>query len=274
MFPVTINQDGSPIPNTQYPITNHQSPITNHQLRYNTHVNSRSTILLGTHFMPDRLHPTQKYHHTLNYWWKILLLATLGGLLGLAISFLQRPTYQAEAIFHATIDFTQVNAQNLTTEDGSPYQFTQYEEDLALLIVQETLLSKMNDAFTFAQNLDPTLDWEAFQANKQIRRYHALWYLRVSHPDPAIAQAVANFWAQIGDEALQAAQADGTAAPFVRVDLVSEAQLPGDPLFRIRNTLMLGGMLLGLVAGVIWVDRSAQVQNIVVEVGTGKTNKK
>jgi len=179
----------------------------------------------------------------------------------LGISYLQQPTYQAEAIFHATIDFTQVNAETLANEDGNPIQFTQYEEDLALLIVQETLLSKMNAVFAYAQNLDPNLDWESFEANKQIRRYHALWYLRVFHPDPGIAQAIANTWAEIGDQALQAAQGDGVAAPFVRVDLVSEAALPEEPLYRNRNTLMLGGMLLGLIGGVVWVDRRAQGQN-------------
>ena len=196
--------------------------------------------------MPDCLDPGHHFQNLLDNWWKITLVAILGGLLGLGISFLQKPMYEAEAIFHATIDFTKVNAQTLANDTGEPIQFTQYQEDLALLIVQETLLSKMNDVFAFAQNLDPTLDWETFEANKHIRRYHALWYLRVTHPDPGIAQAVANFWAEIGDEALQAAQTDGTAAPFVRVDLVSEAQLPGERLYRNRNTLMLGGMLLGL----------------------------
>jgi len=215
--------------------------------------------------MPDRVDPVHKYQNTLKYWWKIVLFALLGGLLGLGTSYLQKPMYQAEAIFHATIDFTQVNAETLANEDGSPIQFTQYEEDLALLIVQETLLSKMNDVFALAQGLDPNLDWDAFEANKQIRRYHALWYLRVTHPDPGIAQAVANTWAEIGDQALQAAQADGVAAPFVRVDLVSKAALPGEPLYRNRNTLMLGGMLLGLIVGVIWVDRRAKEQKELID---------
>ena len=64
---------------------------------------------------------------------------------------------------------------------------------------------------------------------------------------------------------MQAALADGTAAPFVRVDLVSEAALPGERLYRNRNTLMLGGMLLGLSAGVVWVDFGARKQSDIIE---------
>jgi uncharacterized protein involved in exopolysaccharide biosynthesis len=219
-------------------------------------------ILLGTNFMPVRLDPDHTYQNTLKHWWKIALFAILGGVFGLLISFLQKPYYEAEAIFHATIDFTKVNAQNLANEDGSPYQFTQYEEDLALLVVQNTLLAQMDEMYAYAQTLDPELDRAEFEANKHIRRHHALWYLRVSHHDPEIARAVANRWAEVGNRDLLYAQVDGTAAPFVRVDRVSEAALPEEPLFRHRNTLMLGGMLLGLIAGVIWVDSRGRSYNL------------
>lgn len=224
--------------------------------------------------MPDRVDSDHQHQNTQKSWWKIALFAILGGLIGLGASFLQTPLYQAEAIFSATIDFTQVNAQTLADEDGGVIQFTQYDEDMALLVVQNTLLAQMDEVYAYAKTLDPTLDREEFEANKQIRRYHGLWYLRVLHQDPEIAQAIANTWAEKGDQALTYAQAKGFAAPFVRADLVSKAALPEEPLFRHRNTLMVAGMLLGLIVGVLWVDRSARAQNDDVEVGSVKTNKK
>ena len=77
------------------------------------------------------------------------------------------------------------------------------------------------------------------------------------------SRALFSSWRQA--EQFQAAQADGTAAPFVRVDLVSEAERPGEPQYRYRNTLMLGGLLLGLLLGVVWVDRRAQAHNEITD---------
>jgi len=204
--------------------------------------------------MRDELDPLNTFKNLLNNWWKIVLAAVLVGLVGLVISFILPPTYQAEATFHASIDFTQINFENLVDDNNNPVRFTQYDEDLALQVVQRVLLAEMDEAFDYALTLDPALDIETFKHDMQIQRYHAKWHLRYRHEDPKIAQAIVNYWAENGMEGLREAQATGEAESFVIVDLVSEALLPQTPLYRNRNTLVVAGTVVGFVAGIILVD--------------------
>jgi hypothetical protein len=144
--------------------------------------------------------------------------------------------------------------ENLVDDNNNPVRFTQYDEDLALQVVQRVLLAEMDEAFEYALTLDPALDIETFKHDMQIQRYHAKWHLRYRHEDPKIAQAIVNYWAENGMEGLREAQATGEAESFVIVDLVSEALLPQTPLYRNRNTLVVAGTVVGFVAGVILVD--------------------
>jgi uncharacterized protein involved in exopolysaccharide biosynthesis len=200
--------------------------------------------------------PISTYKNLLERWWIIVIAAFIGGLLAFGFSFLRPEKYQAEAVLNASIDFTEVNFENLQTEEGNPVTFTQYDEDLALQVVQRVLLAVKKEAFQYAQSLDPALNIGAFDKNYQIRRYHALWYLRYRHQDPKIAQSIVNFWAERGWEALQEAQQDGRAEKFVILDLVSLASLPQAPIYFNRNNLILAGTMVGFVAGMILVDFS------------------
>jgi len=204
--------------------------------------------------MRDVFDPVKAFENLMAGWWKIVTVAILGGLVGLVISFIQPPTYQAEAVFHASIDFTDINFENLVGENGAPARFTQFDEDLALQVVERMLLSEMDAAYQYALTLDPDLDVETFERDKQIMRYHAQWVLRYRHEDPQIAQAIVNFWAEAGWQALQTAQAMETAETFVIVDLVSTAELPQSPVYFNRNTLITAGMVFGLVVGILLVD--------------------
>lgn len=204
--------------------------------------------------MQDMFDPIKTYKHLLGRWWFIIIAAFIGGLLAFGLSFLMPEKYQAEAIFNASIDFTEVNFENLQNENGEPLTFTQYDEDLALQVVQRMLLTTKNDAFQYAQSLDPALDIGTFNNNYQIRRYHALWYLRYRHQDPHTAQAIVNFWAEAGWEALLSAQEEGSAEEFVILDLVSLAALPNAPIYQNRNNLILAGTMIGFITGIILVD--------------------
>jgi uncharacterized protein involved in exopolysaccharide biosynthesis len=204
--------------------------------------------------MRDMFDPISTYKNLLERWWVIVIAAFIGGLLAYGLSFLMPEKYQAEAIFNASIDFTEVNFENLQNENGDPLTFTQYDEDLALQVVQRMLLATKNDAFQYAQSLDPGLDIGTFNNNYQIRRYHALWYLRYRHQDPQIAQSIVNFWAERGWEALQEAQQGGRAEEFVILDLVSLSALPQAPIYQNRNNLILAGTMIGFITGVILVD--------------------
>jgi len=210
--------------------------------------------------MKNEFDPLITFTNLIQNWWKIVGFAVVLGLAGLGISFLQPAMYQAEAIFHASIDFTQINFENLVDRNDSPLRFTQYDEDLALQIVERMALSRKAAAFTNAQILDPSLDLKTFDENYQIQRYHALWYLRFRHEDPMIAQAIVNFWADETASALSFAQADGIAESFVIIDSVTGATLPHTPIYHNRNTLTLAGTLVGLFLGIMWVDGRIRYQ--------------
>lgn len=204
--------------------------------------------------MFDIPNPVGRMHHLLKNWWKIVTLAILGGLLGLAASFIIPPTFEAEAIFSASIDFTKVRFDHLAENGEDRVVFTQYEEDLALQVVHDVLLTQMSKALEYAQTLDPTLDQAIFSNNNQIRRFHALWYLRYRHENPQVAQAIVNYWAEEGYKALRQAQMDGVVEDFVIIDLVSLANLPTRPIVQHRNTIVLAGTLIGFLSGILLLD--------------------
>ncbi|MEA3327463.1 MAG: Wzz/FepE/Etk N-terminal domain-containing protein [Chloroflexota bacterium] len=204
--------------------------------------------------MRDVIDPVNVFNNFVRNWWKILVGAIIGGLMGFIISFFLPPTYEAEAIFSASIDFTEINFENLVDNYGNPVVWTQYEEDLALQVVERMLLKQFNDVLRFARTLDPSLEVSEFRNSKQIERYLSMWYLRYRHSDPEIAQLIVNFWVDKGSKALLAAKESGTAESFVIVELVSEAERPQTPLYQHRGTLILAGTLIGFLGGVIWID--------------------
>jgi len=128
--------------------------------------------------MRDVLDPVKTFNNFVRNWWKIVIFVVIGGLLGFAISYILPPTYEAEAI----------NFDNLVGNYGEPVVWTQYEEDLALQVVERMLLKQFNPALRFARTLDPTLEVSEFRNSKQIERYLSMWYLRYRHTDPEISE--------------------------------------------------------------------------------------
>lgn len=208
--------------------------------------------------MQDVINPIETFNRLFSMWWKIVLLATIGGIIGLLVTFILPATYQAEATFHASIDFTQINFENMVGEHGHPLMFTQYDEDLALQVVERVLLAERRNALAYARTLDPSLDGKTFWDNMQIQRYLARWHLRYRHEDPKIAQAIVNHWASIGMDALIEAQESGLAESFVIINLVSDADLPQTPTYRNRSALILAGTMVGFVSGILIVDFSTR----------------
>jgi uncharacterized protein involved in exopolysaccharide biosynthesis len=200
--------------------------------------------------MRDVFDPVETFNNLIRDWWKIALAAIIGGLIGLSFSFFQPPVYQAEAIFYASLDFTEINFDNLVGEFGGPVMFTQFDEDLALQVVERVLLAERHNALAFAQTLDPDLDGLTFRNDMQIRRYLGRWYLRYRHEDPVVAQAIVNYWADIGLESLKAAQATGQAESFVIIDQIADAEQPQAPIYYHRNTFVLAGTVCGFLLGI------------------------
>ena len=206
--------------------------------------------------MRDVMDPLKSFEILVNNWWKMVVIAVVGGLIGLAISFMLPPKYEAEAIFHASIDFTQINYENMVGEYGDPLVWTQFEEDLALQVVKRIMTSQLGPTFLYAQTVDPSIELETFKVDQKIERYLGEWTIRYRHPDPKIAQEIVNFWADKGYEALLVAKDTGKMESFVIVDLVSKADLPFAPIYRNRGTLILAGTMIGLLIGIIWIDFS------------------
>ncbi len=175
--------------------------------------------------MSDMLDPISSLKNIFHSWWKIVLIAYIFSLVGLVASYLLPAKYQAQAVFTASIDFTEVNFENLVDEKGDPVEFTQYDEDLALQVVERVLMGDMDEAFAYAQTLDPSLTLDEFERDSQISRYQAKWYLRYRHASPEVAQQIVNYWANLGLEDLKAAQADGEAETFVLVELTRGSAL-------------------------------------------------
>ncbi len=204
--------------------------------------------------MENEFDPLSSLNHLLHNWWHIVLIAIAAGLIGLGVSYLQPPLFQAEAIFYASIDFTEINFENLVGESGQPYIFSQYDEDLALEVVNTILLAKLNNAFEFARSLDPEIEHDSFIKNMQIVRTHGQWFLRYRHREPSVAQEVVNYWAAIGMVAIEEAQAEETIETYVLVDLVSVAELPTQAIYRNRGVMVMAGMVIGFSAGILFVD--------------------
>jgi len=204
--------------------------------------------------MRDELDPVKTFNHLARNWWKIVIIAVICGLLGLAISFILPSKYEAEAVFHASIDFTQINFKRLVGQYGEPIKWTQYEEDLALQVVERVMKKKLVDTFFYAETLDPNLDIETFRKDYKISRYLGQWYFRYRHQDPEIAQKIVNFWSENGYELLEVAKEIGVAESFVIIDFVSKAELPQSPVYNNRGTLVLAGTMIGFIAGIIWLD--------------------
>jgi capsular polysaccharide biosynthesis protein len=187
-------------------------------------------------------------------WWLIAVFTIVGGLLALAFSALKPPKYEAEAIFSASIDYRDINFENLVDETESPLTFSQYDIDMALSAVHTVLLQVRDEAFTFAQSLDPSLEAETFENNMLIERQLGLWYLRYRHEDAQTAQSIVNYWAELGIDVMKAGQAAETIEPYVLVELTSEASLPQSPVYQNRNTLALAGIVAGFALGILVVD--------------------
>lgn len=204
--------------------------------------------------MRDEFDPVASFEHLIRNWWKIVLTAVIGGLLGLTFSMLQPPMYESEVIFHTSIDFTQINFENLVGHYGEPVVWSQFEEDLALQVFQRVLKHQLGETFFYSQTLDPSMEYETFRKDWQLERYLGQWVIRFRHTNPEIARDVVSFWAEKGYAALLAAQEAGRLESFVFVDQVTEAGVPQEPTYYKTGILVLSGTVVGLLVGILGVD--------------------
>jgi hypothetical protein len=201
----------------------------------------------------------ESFDNLLTNWWKITLFAIIFGLLGLGFSYIQKPKYEAEAIFSAAIDYQDFNFENLVDENNEPLQITQYDLDLALGAVERSLIKVKYVVLTYARSLDPTLRLDQFEENALIERLHDKWYLKYRHEDPYIARDIVNHWVELGLVQFETDQVNGSMELYVIVDLLTAAVLPETAEYQNRNVLILAGLVLGFMVGVLVVDFGSRV---------------
>ncbi len=200
--------------------------------------------------------PINHFNRILRLWWVVVVFAVSGGVIGFVVHRTKPPVYEAKAVFMASIDFNKIDFMHPKPGTPVPYEFTQYDEDVSLVVVESALHQVIPQVVTFAQQNGLALDNTGLVNLATIERKHAYWELRFRSPDPALAQKIANYWAQAGYAQLQASQKAGQIPPYIFFTLDQLAELPISPMYFQTNSFVLAGMVIGLVIGILGVNIS------------------
>ncbi len=190
----------------------------------------------------------------LRLWWVLIACAVIGGGIGFLIHLSKPPIYEAQAVFMGSIDFNKIDFMHPPAPTPAPYQLTQYDEDITLVLVEASLRQVVPQVVTYAQQNGWPFDAAGLLNQSTIEREHGFWYLRFRSQDPALAQKLVNYWAQAGFADLQAKQKDGKLPPYLLYDLVQLAQLPKNPTYFQTNAFVFAGAVIGLLAGILLVS--------------------
>ncbi len=195
--------------------------------------------------------PYEYFTRVLNLWWVVCISILLGGALGYAFFHLHQPVYEATATYVVTIDLARFPMQGMQAD------LIQYNEDMAVNTTQDALLSDavLNDVSKQLNTQGVAVTTADLMQNYTIERKHEVWELRYRSQVPAVAQIVANTWAQVGYQAMLSWQAKGLAPAYVIFQPPSQAHLPTQPVLYGRNNLVLAGAIAGLIVGIVVSSR-------------------
>lgn len=198
--------------------------------------------------------PAVHFNRIIRWWWLVFGLAVIGGVVGLVVHRFKAPQYEAQAIFLASIDFNKIDFMHPPAPTPAPYHLTQYDEDITLVMVEASLRAVIPQVVTFANQKGLALDEGGLMQHAIIERHHGFWYLRFREEDPALVQAVTNYWAEAGYANLLEWQKNDQVPTYLIFDLVQKADLPKTPTFFHTNSFVLAGAVIGLVAGLILIN--------------------
>ncbi len=198
--------------------------------------------------------PAVSLNRILRWWWLVVVFAVAGGVAGLVVHRFQPAQYEAKAVFTASIDFNKIDFMHPPAPTPAPYYLTEADEDLSLAIVEASLHTVIPQVVTFANQQGLALDANSLMAHAIIERDHAFWYLRFRETDPALVQAVTNYWADAGYANLLDWQKNGKVPVYILFDLIQKADLPKAPTFFHTNAFVLAGSVIGLVTGIILIN--------------------
>jgi hypothetical protein len=197
--------------------------------------------------MESEFYPLDALKRLMRLWWLLALTGILGGLVGFGFHRLNRPVYESQAVYQASLDFTQAS-QFIKPNDLS---LSQYDEDIALEAVHAALLEVQPAVAAAANKQGISLPLNQFMTNSTVEREHAFWMVRYRNTDPKVAQEVVSLWTNTATQAMQAYQKDGRMKQYVFFELVSPASLPSQPTYFRTNQVVLAGGLAGLVIGIL-----------------------
>lgn len=141
--------------------------------------------------MDNDLQPMKILQRIQKYWWALILVIILGGLLGIGISRLHSPIYQSRAVITTVIDYSQLG------------KLDDYEEDQIFVAAGETINSSdvLDLVFKKVQADGIQLSRDDLKKALTLNRQDSRWLLYARFSDPETAQKIAQIWA---DESIQA----------------------------------------------------------------------
>jgi capsular polysaccharide biosynthesis protein len=164
--------------------------------------------------------PLETLKRVFSHWWLIAVMAILGGIVGWAIHFLLPPIYEATATLTVSMDFTQVGELSQYDQD---YAFSAAGAIIDSSTVQEQVIQQaQTNGITVTQSdLAKIMFAEGRQSD---------WELHVRNSDSRIAAGLANTWAQVANDALNAALGHAMRAAQLQTQINQlDACLPIEP---------------------------------------------
>jgi uncharacterized protein involved in exopolysaccharide biosynthesis len=145
--------------------------------------------------MPDQeFTPLETMTSILSRWWVPVVMAILGGILGWAFHFFHPAVYEATSNLTVTMDFSQ-------------RELSQYEQDYAFnaagAIINSTAVKDQIVRKAQSDGISLTPAQLAQQMLSEGRQ--SVWELHIRDRDPQVAAKLANTWAQLANDALNAA---------------------------------------------------------------------
>lgn len=195
----------------------------------------------------DELILVERFQRLLARWWLLVIAALAGALIGYLFNMLRPPVYEATARFYVSIDSSKT-AHLL----DQPLMY-QYDEDMALAATEHILRDALVREIVSEAALKEGIQVAPADllVDGHIERKHAFWELSYRNPDPGVAQKVVNLWAETGYKSMLAWKENGMLVDYIVFNEFTPADLPEEPVLFDRNSLMLAGAVLGLIAGVV-----------------------
>ncbi|HEY5158440.1 MAG TPA: hypothetical protein VII93_10815 [Anaerolineales bacterium] len=188
--------------------------------------------------------PREMLERTLRFWWILVVLAILGGVVGWVFSKFRPPVYEATAMFEVSLNEQQLVKDGLVTEDKLPLDFPSqnvyltpaadmfYATDLRTLFIAD------------AQSHGISLEEKDFSPESfNLDRRGFVWLISVRSTDPATAARLANMWLADANSSLLEAKAhttqslslglqrDSVQKCFLELDFTKASQCAGITFF-------------------------------------------